>query len=140
MADATYNRGKSLLLSGDLDFDADTIRVMLVDNTYVFNADHDFVSEVSGSELSGTGYTRPTLANVTVTLDDTNDLAYMDADDLVWSSINAGTADAMILYKFVTNDADSALLGYIDSGGFPVTTNGGDLNVTWAAAGILKIS
>lgn len=141
MASFMYNRALERILNGDLLVASDTLKAMLVTSGYSANKDDDFVADTTpgSNELSGTGYSRKTLASKTVTRDDTNDRAEFDAADLTWTGINAGTAAAVIIYEEVTNDADSVLIAYIDSGGFPVTTNGGDLTVAWNAQGIFYI-
>ena len=143
MASALYNRGLKSILNGDVTLGTETIKALLVDSGYVLDVDHNVVNDLTPgtNELSGTGYVRKTLTSVTITQDDTNDRATLDAADITWSSINAGTADAMVLYitQNSDNDADNILLAYIDSGGFPSLTDGGDLTVQFNTAGILYI-
>lgn len=141
MASFLYNRG---LLTGPTALAGATVKAMLVNSSYTPNKDHDYVSDgPAANELSGTGYAsgfsgsgRKTLASFAATVDDTNDRVYVDATDLTWASIDAGTAAALILYINGSSDADSVLLAYIDSGGFPKTTNGGDLIVEWSSSPI----
>lgn len=146
-----YNLAKKELLDGTIDLLVDTIKVMLVTSSYVANADDDVVdaggaNDAVDHELSGTGYVagwgaagRKTLGTKAIAEDDPNDRAEFDAADLVWSAINAGTAAAAIIIKEGgANDTTSRLIAYIDTGGFPITTNGGDLNVNWNAEGILQ--
>lgn len=141
-----YNIAKRQLLDAQLDLDADVLRIMLVDNTYTANADHDFVSQtgLEAAELSGTGYARQTLGTIGVSEDDANDRGEFTAANVTWSGINAGTAEAAIIYKQVGGDdstpANDVLIAYIDTGGFPVTTNGGDLTIQWNAEGILQLA
>ena len=147
-----YNRAKKELLDGTLDLVNDTIKAMLVTSSYVADADDDFVDEAGANdpidhELSGTGYVaghgnsgRKTIASKAFSEDDPNDRGEFDAADLVWTAINAGIADAVILLKEgSSDDTDALLIAYIDSGGFPVTTNGGDFTVQWNAEGILQL-
>jgi len=47
------------------------------------------------------------------------------------------TANAAIIFKQGAADTDSELIAYIDSGGFPKATNGGDLTIQWNANGIV---
>lgn len=140
MASFLYQNGLKALL-GASNAETATIRAMLVTSGYSANKDHDFVDDLTPgtNELNGTGYSRKTLANVTVTADDTNDRVVIDADDVVWTAINAGTAAAVVLFLFVSNDADSILLAYIDSGGFPIVTSGQDMTVSWSSSGIAYI-
>ncbi len=146
-----YNLAKKEMLDGTIDLLTDTIKVMLVTSSYVANADDDLVdaggaNDAVDHELSGTGYTagwsnsgRKTLGTKAISEDDPNDRAEFDAADLTWSAINAGTAAAAILIKEGgADDTTSRLIAYIDTGGFPIVTNGGDLNVNWNAEGILQ--
>ena len=146
MASLTSNRFRKLLLDGDVDLVNDSgIKVMLVGSGYTPNKDHNFASQVT-SELSGTGYAggfngsgRKALASRTVTQDDTNDVAYFDAADVVWTAINAGTVAYAIVIKEVSADSDSPILVVVDVSP-DVVTNGGDYTISWAADGICKIS
>lgn len=144
-----YNQFKTLEANGTIDLLTDTIKVMLVGSTYTANADDSFISPTiaGGQELSGTGYAsgyggsgRKTLTSKTVTRDDTNDWALFSAAPVTWSAINAGTAAAFVVIRerASTGDTMSELIGYINDG-FPVTTNGGDLTLTFTN-GILKLS
>lgn len=151
MANAYYNRGKKQILSGEIDLTNDTIQVMLVTSGYTHNPDHNFVDDGSANdpashEVSGTNYTtgfsgtgRKSLANKATTQDDTNDRGEFDNTvDTTWSAVNGFTANAAIIYKRGTADTDSVLIAYIDTGGFPVTANGGDITIQWNAEGILQ--
>ena len=145
-----YNRAKKQWLAGELDLDGHTIKAMLVDDAYVYNPDHNFVSNVSGDEVSGTGYTggfagsgRKTLGSPVVAQDDSANRGYFDAADVTWTGINVGLVGAIILYRSVSTDADSPLIAHIDTGAtFPITTNGGDLVVQWSTSplGILQLT
>src|SRR5688500_1187892 len=88
MANLIFNSFKSDIANGSIDLDTDTINVMLVDATFTPDADLDLKrSDVTG-EVTGTGYTAggKALANKTVTVDNANDRAIFDADDVVWST------------------------------------------------------
>jgi hypothetical protein len=142
-----FNRGKKELLDGTIDLVNDTIKAMLVTSSYTPNADDDFATAPAAQELSGTGYQagfagtgRKTLGTKTFSEDDPNDRGEFLAANLTWTGISAGTAAAVVLYKHLTSDAASVLIAYIDSGGFPKVTNGGDLSINWNAEGILQLS
>jgi hypothetical protein len=143
MASFIYNKAKEQLLNGTLDLVADPIYAVLVTGGYTPNPDHDFVSSVGANELSGTGYSRKLLTSKSVTEVDSSDRAEFTADNLQWTAINAGTASGVVLYKRVgasDNAAADVLIAHIDSGGFPVVTNGGDLNINWNASGIIQLA
>lgn len=145
-----YNRAKKQLLDATINLTSATIKAMLVTAAYVANADHDFVSDgPAANELSGTGYVagyggagRKALSGKTVAEDDANDRGYWDANDLSWLAINAGTAAALILFVEGAADASSTLIAYINTGGFPIVTNGGDMSVQWSNSpvGILQLT
>ena len=146
MANAAYNEAKTELLKGTLDFDApDDIRVMLLE-TAGFDADHATIAAVlagAAVELTSTNYSRQALAGEGVTQDDVNDRGEFDATDATFSSVSqAGSENvvAAIVFKFITNDASSIPIAYIDTGGFPITANGSDIVITWNAEGILQLT
>jgi hypothetical protein len=153
MANVVYNTAKNLFATAQLDWDDNSttvIRLLLHDSTstYTANPDHNFVSDVVGAnggvEMSGTGYTRKDVATRTSTKDTTDDRAELDAADITWTAINAGTAKAAIIYKQTGGDdttpANDDLICYIDTGGFPIVTNGGDLTIQWSTNGIIAIA
>lgn len=141
MASFITHYAKKKMMNGDVVLTTQTINVGLVTSSFNGTASHEFVATPSVlGELSGTGYTRKTLASKTATADTSNARAEFDADDVAWTGINAGTAAGLIILRFVTTDADSPLIGYIDTGGFPITTNGGDVTVQWNAEGIIQLA
>ncbi len=145
----TSNKVRALLLNGGIDLDTNTLKVILVGTSYTPDKDHNFVDSITGGtskELSGTGYTggfngsgRKTLASVAVTQDDTNDKAYLDAADVTWTAINAGTVAYAVVIKEVTSDADSPIIAVVTISP-NVVTNGGDYQIQWAADGILNLT
>ncbi len=138
MASLVYNRGKYLLMNGGLDLDTDDIRVLLVTSSYTANADHDYVADVT-NELSGGNYVRKARAGESVSLDDTNDRAYFDATDTVWTALGAvaGTPAAVVVYKLVTNDSDSPLIAYVEITA-PPAPNSADYTVAWNSGGLVR--
>lgn len=138
MASTLYNKLYQLALTGAIDLENDTINVLLVDDTYTADKTHDFVSDVVADELSGTGYTRKTLAGKSVTLDNGNNRVTFDATDPVWTGLDAGVIGGAVIFKQVTNDADSPLICFLDPTN--LTTNGSDVTLQFNAAGILRLN
>lgn len=141
MADALYNKGKFELMSGNIDFDANTFKVALVTSTYVPNIDtHHFYSDLTNEVANGNGYTTGggTLASVTVTEDDTGDRAYMDAADLTWSTSTI-TARGAVLYKDTGVGTTSPLIAYFDFG-TDKSSSSGDFTIQWNASGIIEVA
>ena len=65
----------------------------------------------------------------------------LDAADTTFSSVSGDAADYLTLWKNSGTPATSPLAVTWDSAttGLPVTPNGGDITVQWAAGGILTI-
>lgn len=138
---AVYTNGVAAIMNGSVDLLTATVKAMLVTSGYTFDDTDSVVNDVTpgSNELSGAGYSRLTLGSKAVSPDTGAGRTYFQAGNLSWTGINAGTADAVILEVDTGDDATSTLVCYIDDGGFPVLTNGGNLSVTWAAAGIFYL-
>lgn len=135
MASSFYGNGLKGLMNGSIDLDTDTIKVALVTATYTPDPDtHDFFDDIT-NEVSGTGYTAggATLANVSLTVDTTNNRVYLDADDTTWASSTITNARYAIVYKSTGTASSSRLVCYVDLGGNKSTT-GDTFYIQWAAA------
>jgi deoxyribose-phosphate aldolase len=139
MADLIYNSFFTDLSKGNIDLDTDTFKLMLVTSAYTPTKTHAKRSDIT-NEVTGTGYTAggATLANVTVTQDNTNDLAKFDADDVSWATSTI-TARGAVLYK-ARGGAASAdeLVKYFDFGS-DQSSVGAAFTVQFNANGILQI-
>ncbi len=64
-----------------------------------------------------------------------------DAANVTYSAVTGDAADFLTLYQFNATPANATLIVTWDSAttGLPVTPNGGDITVTWAAGGIVRI-
>ena len=138
MASNLYNPGLEKLLSNSIDYDTDTIKVILVDTNHTFTKSHEFVSDIVANEASGTGYSRKTLANKTQTLDTANDRVEFDADNPTYTALDAGTIASAVIYKEVTNDADSPLIANIDFA--DLVTNGSDVELQINSEGLFFVT
>jgi hypothetical protein len=130
MANALYPIGKKAILDADVDLLVDTIKVAAVSSSYTYSAAHDFYND-----LTGVIGTPATLASKTTTG------GTFDAADLApaFTSVATNIA-ALVIYEDTGNVATSTLIAYIDTGtGFPLTQDGGNVNVTWNASGIFSI-
>ena len=138
-----YTPAKTALLNADLDFATHDIRVILVMTNTTADTEQDaqFVGNITTlDEMDGSGYGRAALGSEAVNEDAANNRAEFDAADAVFTNLGAGTRNVQgaIVYRHVTNDADSPLIAFIDTGGFPYTANGATLTITWNAEGILQ--
>jgi len=133
MANAIYPKFKEALLDAlaDVDLNDGTVKVALVDtDTYTYSAAHDFLDD-----LSGVVGTAQTIGNTTVTG------GVFDGDNVTFSAVTGATVEALVIYIDTGNAATSRLVAYIDTGqtGLPVTPNGGDISITFDAAGIFAL-
>lgn len=146
MANGVYNRAKYMLLDGTLDLPTTAdLRVLLVKSTYTFDPDHNFIDpgiSTGSQEISVAGYARQPLTGETIVEDDTNDFAYLDADDIVFAGLAAGqTVGGAVLYKYNAADTAAELIAFYDL--TDTATNGGSITVQWAtvaSGGILKLA
>lgn len=152
------NHAKQQFLKGSIDWENDTIKVALLNNSTAYSMDvntDEFVGDVldggtTAEEFgsgSGTGYSRQTVANAVTSQDDTDDEGVADADDVTFSSLDGAKIQGVLVYKQVGADdntpGDDPILYYLDDSDIsdlPKTTNGGDITVQWAAEGILNIA
>lgn len=137
MADLVTNKGKFELFTGDANLDAADLRCGLIKTTAP-TADTNFRSDVT--ELTVAGYAPQALAGETVTEDDTNDFAYLDATDPVFTGLATGeTVIYGFMFRHVTVASDSPVYTGYDVTDTP--TNGGDMTLqfnTPANGGALK--
>lgn len=140
MASVIYNSFKKKIMDGSIDLDTDTIKVALTTSSYTPDQDsHDFFDDVT-NEISGTGYSAggATLANKTVTQDNTDNKGVFDADDTAWASSTITNARYAIVYKSTGVASTSALICAIDFGSNYSSSNG-TFTLPWAAEGIVNI-
>lgn len=123
-----YNRAKKQDGSFDWDDGSQTFRLLLVTSSYTPNPDHDFVSDVVANEATGTGYVRKDVTGRSVTIDDANDRVDHDANNVTWTTLTSVFRYA-ILFRNVTNDADSPVLYWFDLGAQNLTAS--DFNLKW---------
>jgi len=136
MASGFYTAAKKGFLDADIDMLVNTIKVRAVSDTdYTFSAAHTAMTSVTA--YSGT--TDPTISTGKSTT-----AGVFDATDIsaAWSSVAqdaAKTIDGLVIYKFVTDDAGSTPIAYIDLT-TSFTPNGGDINLNFNASGIFDIA
>lgn len=138
MADLIYNSFFVDHANGNIDLDTDTLKVMLVTSAYTPVKTHNRRDDVT-NEVVGTGYTAggATLANKTLTQDDTNDMAVLDADDVVWANSTI-TARGAVLYKSRGGAASAdELIKYFDFGADKVSV-GAPFSLLVNAGGLLQ--
>lgn len=140
MASLIYNSAKKKLMDGSIDLDSDTIKAALVTSSYTPDIDaHDFFDDIT-NEVSGTGYTAGgiTLTNKSITVDNTNDRAVFDADDISWAASTI-TARRVIIYKSTGTASTSPVIAVVDLG-TDQSSSASTLKIQWDSAGLFYLS
>ena len=125
MANALYDKSREGFLAGDIDWDTDVIKAVLIDAAdYTVNlATHQFLNDIP---LAARVATSNALTGKTVTD------GVADAADFTFPTVSGDPAEALVIYQDTGVEGTSRLIAYIDTAtGLPVTPNGGAINVTW---------
>lgn len=133
MANALYDSGRELFLEGSLDWDANTIKVILIDTAdYSKNlATHDYLDDVAAGARVATS---SALGSKTTTA------GVADAADVTLSAVSGDVSEEIVGYADSGVEGTSALIFNMDTAsGLPVTPNGGNIGITWNASGIFKL-
>jgi hypothetical protein len=136
MANELSNKYKFELCSGNIDFDLNTFKIILMATAFTFNKDtHENYDDVSANELAaGNGYTTGgnTLAGVSVTEDDANDRCSVTWNNSVWNASGGdiGPSPGAIIYKDTGTPATSTVIGFIDFTTDQTATDGGTFTVS----------
>lgn len=135
---AIYNSAKKKLIDGSIDLDTDTVSVTLHTSSYTPDIDaHDFYDDLTNELPTASGYTAGgvNLANKSITVDNTNNRAYLDADDSTWTASGTLTWRYAVLRKNTGTAATSPVIGYIDFVTDRSVVSGETLYIQWAAPG-----
>ena len=135
MADALFLKAKQHILNKEVDFDTDTLKLLLVSTTDppVVSTD-EFLLDIATTAhvaTSSTALQTPTIAN-----------GVFDAADFAFLSIptTAATIASMIIYQDTGLSSTSILLYYNDAAsGLPYVPTGATITVSWDAAGIFSL-
>ena len=142
MASVIPNDAKKAILNNEFDWSGNTYKLALLTSTYTPDIDNDtYWSDISTNEVSGTGYTAggSAVSGLTVIVDDTNDLAYLDATDLTFSTVTV-TFRYAVLYEDTGTPATSKIVAVIDPTGTDRSPYAGDYTITWATDGVIKLT
>ena len=146
MASVVYNNAKKRLLDGSIDLDTHDIRVALLMTNTTADTEVDGINFISNfttlDECNAGGYARVALTGEVVNTDDANDRAEFDANDVSFTGLAGNASRAIqgaLIYKHVTNDADSIPICFVDfTADIPATAT--QIDVPWNVEGILQLS
>ena len=135
MASGIYNRFKANLMNKEIDLEADTIKIILLDNSHSFSATDNVLTDVSTNEITGTGYTAngEALSNKAVTQAATTK---WDADDVSWTSASFSAYHAVIYDDSLGSDD---LICSLDFGG-EQTVSSGTFTIEFDSDGIITLA
>lgn len=135
MANALFGLGREAFLGGDLDWDANTIKLVFVDHgvdTPNTTTDDNLDDIGAGARIATSGaFTTKTKT-----------LGVADADDVTVATVTGAQFESIVIYKDTGVESTSILIAYIDTAtGLPCTPGGGNITVSWdnGANKILKL-
>jgi len=145
MASVIYNEFKRASAAGEIDLNADDIRVALVMSNTTCDTENAGITVLSDfttlDECDGANYVRKALDSEAVNKDDANNRAEFDATDVTWTALGASTrtVPGALVFKFVSDDDDSIPIAYVE---LPtaLTPDGSNFLLQWNAEGILNLT
>ena len=127
MANALYDKGREAFLGGDGDWDAQTIKAVLIDEAddTIDLANDDFLDDRAAPArvaTSGAFTTKTKTAGVA------------DADDVTLATVSGDQFESVDIYEDSGAEGTSNLFANIDTAtGLPCTPNGGNITLAWDA-------
>lgn len=125
MTNSLYDSGREGFLAGNLDWDANDIRLVCIDHaddTPNVSTDQDLADLLGAARVatSGSFTSKTTTAGVA------------DAADVTLTSVTGDQFESINIYYHTGVEATSTLIAYIDTAsGLPLTPDGGNVTVTW---------
>jgi hypothetical protein len=125
MANALFDAGREGFLAGDIDWDANNIKLVFIDHaddTPNVSTDDNLDDLAAGARVATSG----NFASKTTTA------GVADAADVTVSTVTGDPFESINIYKDTGTESTSRLIAYIDTAtGLPTTPNGGDITVVW---------
>jgi len=125
MANALYDFGRESFLGGDLDWDANDIRIILIDEA------DDTIDLANDQDLADRAAAARVAVSTSLT-SKTKTAGVADAADVTFSTVTGDESESIDCYYHTGTEATSTLIFNVDTAtGLPVLPNGGDIVVTW---------
>ena len=145
MASLVNNYFKQRVAEGEIDLDADTLKILLVMTNTTADTEAN-IQTLDGyttlDEMDGSNYVVKTLGSLTHALDTANDRFELDAADVTYTALGAGTRNVqgVLLYKHVDGtDANDQPIAFIEFGS-SLSADGSDVTISWDAEGLLQLT
>lgn len=146
MASFAFTDFKRGLMKDAIDLSAADIRAVLVMTNTTFDTEEDIATNGAATtpdyydganhdSTNGHAFTGEAVA-----ADNTNNRGEFDVADLTFTALGAGTrqAQALLVFRWITNIGSSKPMALIDSGGFPFSGNGGNVTITINVEGLIQ--
>ena len=122
-----------------VNLDADTIAIMLIDNSndIIYQTDESLDDVVSSARIP-VAAPYPSLDNKTLGV---LDVGRFDADDVTFIGLSGDQSEQLLLFKDTGVASTSILIACWDTftSGMPLTPNGGDVTIQWSVSGIFGV-
>lgn len=107
MANFVYGKAKQALLNGQINVASNSLKILLVNSSYVPSANSDeYVSNINSTYIKNRS---EVIQNVT------NTLGTLNADDAMVTVHDGSAFNAIVLYQNGTSDSNSRLIAYVDT-------------------------
>jgi hypothetical protein len=117
-----------------VDTGSDTFKCAMITNSSTPNFEtHDHWSDLSGNEVSGSGYSAGGAALTSITLGNDSGTLKFDAADTSWTTATISSARAAVIYDDTL--ANDPLICLVDFGA-DYASSAGTFQITWNASGI----
>lgn len=153
MANLIYTKGRAQVNENECDWEANVFRVLLERDTSAYTPDirHDFLDSFTdggGVEITAPSYTRQSLTNCSIVINDAVDRVELHCDDIMFGRLQAGqTVKAILVYMQMGGDdstpVDDTLIAYIDTvtgGSLPAALGSGAFNITVHSDGLITVA
>jgi hypothetical protein len=125
MANALYDTGRNAFLRGDLSWNSNTFKVVLLSSSYTANlSTHQYLSSIpSGARVATSSSLTTLLPGAGVA----------DASDITFTSVSGSQVTQFVVFRDTGVEATSQLVAFFDTAiNLPITPNGGDITLTWS--------
>lgn len=142
MASKLYGNLMKAAFNKEVDWDSDTLKVMLLTSAYTPNQDgHDYLDDVVANEVTGAGYTAggQALTSKTATYDASTNTAKFDAADVTWANSTITARYAVVYDDSGATNATKALVAYFDFTTDRASSNG-EFVIRWGADGVFGVT
>ena len=147
MANFTYDHAKFLAGSAGLNLTTADLRILLLMSNTTADTEKDKATVSAFTtldEYDGSGYSAGGIpfTGELLTEDNVGHKAVLDADNVTFTAIGAGTRSCVgaLVIAYSGSVAASVPVAYFDTGGFPFVGNGSNVTFQVNAAGLLNIS